>query len=198
MKLFINSGSPFARKTRIVVREKGLLSGVEEVFTVPVESRPDLVAANPVAQIPALVTDDDRKFCDSTLICAWLDAHAANGPCLVPAGNAYWDMRQVEALGAAMLEMLVKMVLERRRPENEQSPFWLQRWETNLMRGFGDAEALCPSADVLDMGSITLAIAATYTDFRYPHLDWRAVAPRIAALHDQLEKRPSFIDTYPK
>ncbi|MBW8881139.1 MAG: hypothetical protein JF615_06860 [Asticcacaulis sp.] len=43
MKIFINSASPYARKVRIVVREKGLLPQVEEVFTVPVESQPDLV-----------------------------------------------------------------------------------------------------------------------------------------------------------
>lgn len=58
MKLFINSGSPFARKARIVVRERGWLAKTEEVFTAPVESQPDLVEANPVAQIPALIDDD--------------------------------------------------------------------------------------------------------------------------------------------
>ena len=45
---------------------------------------------------------------------------------------------------------------------------------------------------------VTLAIAATYADFRYPHIDWRAMAPKTAALQAELEKRQSFIDTYPK
>lgn len=198
MKLFINTGSPFARKARIVVREKGLLSGVEEVITVPVESRPDLVAANPVAQIPALVADDGTNLKDSTLICAWLDAHYESGAHLAPTGEAYWAMRRVETAGVAMLEMLVRMVLEYRRPESERSPFWLQRWQDCLMRGFEEAETLCPAPDVFDMGTLTLAITGTYATFRYPHLDWRGVAPRVAALCDALEKRPSFIDTYPK
>ncbi len=198
MKLFINAASPFARKARIVVREKGLLSQVEEIFVVSTESPPALVAANPVSQIPALVADDGRNFKDSTLIGAWLDTHAPSGPCLVPAGNAYWEMRRVETAGVAMLEMLVRMVLEYRRPENERSPFWLKRWEDCLMRGFAEAETLCPPPEVFDMGTLTLAIAATYTDFRYPHLDWRSVSPKVAAVRDELEKRPSFIDTYPK
>jgi glutathione S-transferase len=199
MKLFINAASPFARKARIVVREKGLLSGVEEVVTVPVESRPDLAAANPVCQIPALSDDDGTNWSDSTLICAWLDSKGT-GPKLLPeAGTpAWWAVRRVEVQGIAITEMLVRMVLEYRRPESERSPFWLDRWQTNLMRGFEVAEKTCPAPDVLDMGTITLAIAATYTDFRYPHLDWRSVAPKIAALRESLEKRPSFIDTYPK
>ena len=186
MKLFINSGSPFARKVRILVREKDLLSGIEEVFTVPVESHPDLVAANPLAQIPALIDNDGTCWTDSALICAWLD------------GDAGWPVRRLEVLADGILEMCVKMVLENRRPEHERSPFWLKRWEDNMVRGFAVANTVCPQPDVFDIGAMTLAIAATYADFRYPHIDWRGVAPKVALLQTEMEKRPSFIETYPK
>ena len=186
MKLFVNSGSPFARKVRVLVREKALLAGIEEVFTVPVDSPADLIAANPLAQIPALVDDDGVCWTDSRLICAWLG------------GEASWPVRRLEVLGDGILEMTVKMVLENRRPEAERSAFWLRRWEDNMVRAFGVANAVCPEPDVCDVGAMTLGIAATYADFRYPHIDWRTTAPKVAALQVELEKRASFIDTYPK
>ncbi len=198
MRLFINNASPFARKARIVARETGWLPRIEEVVTVPMESPTDLVSVNPVSQIPALLDDESNCWQDSTLICAWLDTHAADGPRLMPPGEAQWPVRRLEALAVGLIEMNVRMVLEYRRPESERSPFWLKRWEDNLRRGFERAEAVCPAPDVFDMGSLTLAIAATYTDFRYPHIDWRRTAPRIVALQTELEKRQSFIDTYPK
>lgn len=197
MKLFINAGSPFARKVRIVAREKGLASRVEEVFTVPVDSPPDLVAANPLAQIPALIDEEGTGWTDSALICAWLDRQG-QGPRLIPDGEAGWPVRRLEVLAAGLLEMTVKMVLENRRPEAERSAFWLARWRDNLLRGFAAAEAVCPAPDAVDLGSLTLGIAATYSDFRYPEIDWRSSAPKVAALQVELEKRQSFIDTYPK
>lgn len=196
MKLFYNTASPYARKARILVRETGLLAKTEEVLAVPVESPAELVDANPLSQIPALVDDDGVRWVDSSLIAARLDA--VTGSRLVPQGEAAWQVRRLEVAASGLLEMLVKLVLERRRPEQYQSPFWLERWEGNLMRGFAAAEPDCPTPDRLDLATITLAIAGTYTTFRYPHLDWRSVAPKIAALTDELEKRQSFIDTYPK
>lgn len=201
MKLFINSGSPFARKARIVVRERGWLTQTEEVFTVPVESPSDLIGVNPVAQIPALLDDQGVCWQDSTLICAWLDANGTAGAKLTPEdsnSDAYWAMRRLEAAAIGLIEMNVRMVLENRRPETERSSFWLKRWEDNLVRGFCRVEALCPQSDVFDMATLTLAVAATYTSFRYPHIDWRNLAPKVAALTDVLEKRPSFVETFPK
>jgi glutathione S-transferase len=199
MKLFISSTSVFVRKVRIVVREKGLAGRVEEIATVPVDAAPDLVAANPISQLPALVDDDGNAWADSGLIAAWLDTRG-EGPRLFPdyGSDAYWRVKRVETAAAGMCEMMAKMIYEGRRPEGERSPFWLKRWEGNLMRGFSHAETLCPSPDVFDMGTLSLAIAATFCDFRLPHLDWRAVAPKIDALRAELEKRQSFIDTYPK
>jgi glutathione S-transferase len=180
-----------------VLREKGLIDQVEEVFTVPVDSPADLVAANPLAQIPALIGDDGVCWTDSSLIAHWLDGQGS-GPRLLPDGEAAWPVRRLEVLAAGLMEMTVKRLLETRRPANEQSPFWLKRWQDNLVRGFAAAEMVCPEAQVFDLGSLTLGVAATYADFRFPDIDWRAVAPKVAALQAELEKRQSFIDTYPK
>ncbi|MDV6332455.1 glutathione S-transferase N-terminal domain-containing protein [Asticcacaulis sp. 201] len=198
MKLFISLTSVFARKTRIVVREKGLTDRVEEIVRIPVEAAPDLLAVNPLSQIPALIDDDGVAWTDSGLIAAWLDTQG-EGPRLLPEpGPAYWQTRRLETAAAGLNEMMAKIVYENRRPEGERSAYWLTRWQENLMRGFAAADAICPSPDVFDMGTLTLAIAGTFCDFRLGDLDWRAAAPKAAALHEVLEQRQSFIDTYPK
>lgn len=199
MKLFISLTSVFARKVRVVVREKGLLDRIEEIVSLPVDSAPELVAVNPISQIPALVDDKGVPWSDSSLISAWLDTQG-EGPRLLPEANseAYWRVRRVETSASGLAEMMARIVYENRRPETERSPSWLKRWQDNLLRGFAHADTLCPVPDEFDMGTLSLGVAATFCDFRLPHLDWRSLAPRIAALQTELEKRPSFIDTYPK
>ncbi|MFT4074177.1 MAG: glutathione S-transferase N-terminal domain-containing protein [Asticcacaulis sp.] len=199
MKLFSSATSVFVRKVRIVIRERGLAGRVEEVARVPVEAAPDLVAVNPLSQLPALIDDDGICWTDSGLISAWL-APQGEGASLLPdyGTEAYWRVRRVETAGAGLNEMMARIVYENRRPESERSPFWLERWEGNLTRAFVVADAMCPEPDVFDMGSLTLGVAATFCDFRLPQLDWRALAPRIAALQAELEKRQSFIETYPR
>jgi glutathione S-transferase len=199
MKLFISTTSVFVRKVRVVAREKGLSARIEEIAAVPVEGAPELTAVNPLSQIPSLIDDEGMVWNDSNLIAARLD-HIGTGAKLLPdAGSeAYWQVRRAEVAASGLAEMMAKIVYENRRPENERSPFWLERWENNLVRAFEQANALCPEADVFDMGSLSLGVAATFCDFRLGRIDWRKQAPRIAAVQAVLEKRPSFIDTYPK
>lgn len=199
MNLFVSSTSVFVRKVRVVVRERGLAARIEEISRLPVEAAPDLVAANPLSQLPALIDDEGVCWTDSGLISAWL-ATQGQGPRLLPdyGTDDYWRVRRVETAGAGLNEMMAKIVYENRRPETERSPFWLERWEGNLKRAFAVADGMCPDASVFDMGTLTLGVAATFCDFRMAHLDWRAIAPRIAALQEVLERRQSFIDTYPK
>ena len=58
MKLYITAPSPFARKVRIVAREKGLSDRIEEIATDPYADAPDLFASNPIVQVPALIAAD--------------------------------------------------------------------------------------------------------------------------------------------
>jgi glutathione S-transferase len=198
MRLFYSPPSPFARKCRIVVREKGLLGRVEEVLADPYANDPPLVAANPIAQVPALVDDEGTVFCDSPIICAYLD-EISGEPRLLPAsGPAHWRVRRLATLGDAALEMGVKLVLEKRRPEHERSPSWMDRWRTNLFRALDRVEAAIPADQGVDMAGITIATAATWLDFRHPELDWRTGRPRIAALQLEFEERDSFRETTPR
>lgn len=199
MKLFVSSTSVFARKVRIVARETGLMPRIEEIARLPMEAAADLIAVNPLSQIPALIDDQGTAWTDSSLIAAWFDTQG-EGPRLLPeyGSDAYWRVRRIETAASGLNEMMAKIVYETRRPENERSPSWLKRWQEGLMRGFAAVEAMNPDPAVFDMGTLSLAASATFCDFRLGHIDWRSVAPKVDAVQAELEKRQSFIDTYPK
>lgn len=195
MKLYITTPSPYARKCRIVARERGI--PIEEIIADPYTDDPGLVAANPIAQVPTLFALDGLPLSDSPVICDYLDG-LGTGPRLLPAeGPERWRVRRIETLANAVLEMGVKRVLELRRPEHERSPSWIARWTAGLNRALDVLEAADLAADPLDMGVVTAGVAATWTGFRHPDLDWSANRPNLAALQAELEARPSFQATRP-
>ena len=197
MKLYITVPSPFARKCRIVVLEKGLADRVETQAVDPYANAPELLATNPIVQVPTLIADDGLPLTDSPVICDYLD-QTDTGPRLLPAeGLERWRVRRLETLGNAALEMGVKLVLEKRRPESERSPSWIKRWTENMDRALDVLEAAAPKAEPLDMGVITAGVALSWIDFRHPDHDWKTGRPALVALQAALEARPSFVATRP-
>ena len=195
MKLYITVPSPYARKCRIVAREKGL--EVEEIVADPYANAPELLASNPLVQVPALIAADGQPLTDSPVICEYLD-ELGGGPRLLPADGAErLRVRRLETLANGALEMGVKLVLEKRRPEHERSPSWIERWTTNMGRALDALEAAAPDADRLAMGVITAGVAVTWIGFRHPDFDWKTGRPGLVALQAALEARPSFRQTRP-
>lgn len=198
MKLYITTPSPFARKVRIVAREKGLSDRIEEIVVDPYANAPELLDTNPVVQVPTLIAEDGLALNDSPVICDYLD-RVGSGDRLLPQDNANWlRVKRLETLGNQALEMGVKLVLEKRRPEHERSPMWIERWTANMGRTLDALEGETLSADVIDMGSITAAIAVTWIGFRHPDYDWKTGRPKLVAFQTAMEARESFKDTYPK
>lgn len=198
MKLYITTPSPYARKCRIVAREKGLSGRIEEIAVDPYGNAPELLASNPVVQVPTLIAEDGLPITDSPVICEYLDA-LGDGPRLLPAaGEERLRVRRLETLANGALEMGVKLVLEKRRPESERSPSWMARWTTNMTRALDALEAAGPDASRLDMGVITAGVAVTWISFRHPDFDWRTGRPRLVALQAALETRPRFAETRPE
>lgn len=198
MILYITTPSPFARKCRIVLHEKGLAGRVEEVVVDPYANAPALREANPVVQVPTLIASDGLPLSDSPVICEHLD-EIGTGPSLLPAsGPERLRVKRLETLGNAALEMGVKLVLEKRRPEAERSPSWIARWTTNMGRSLDALEAAVPEPDApLDMGVITAGVAASWIGFRHPEFGWAEGRPRLTALTAVLETRDSFRATAP-
>ena len=198
MILYITTPSPFARKCRIVAREKDLTHRVREVAVDPYANAAELMSSNPIVQVPTLIAEDGLPLTDSPVIAEYLD-ELGSGPRLLPAAGAdRLRVKRLETLGNAALEMGVKLVLEKRRPESERAPSWIARWTANLGRALDALEAAAPEPrGPLDVGVITAGVAGTWIGFRHPDFDWTAGRPRLKALTDALETRDSFRETYP-
>jgi len=197
MKLYITTPSPFARKVRIVAHEKGLSGRIEEVAVDPYANAPELLATNPVVQVPTLIAEDGLPLTDSPVIAEYLDM-IGSGPRLLPADGAErLRVKRLETLANATLEMGVKLVLEKRRPEQERSPSWISRWTFNMGRSLDALEAAAPSAEDFNMGVLSAGIAVSWVSFRHPDYDWQTGRPNLVALQAALEQRPSFQATVP-
>ena len=90
--------SPFVRKVRAVMLEKGLACRLEPVS--PFDPPDGWRALSPLGRVPVLV-DEDRpeagSLPDSSAICAFLEAQAPEPsllPALVPPLFAYWLRRR--------------------------------------------------------------------------------------------------------
>ena len=197
MKLYITTPSPFARKVRIVAREKGLSERIEEIAVDPYANAPELLATNPVVQVPTLIAEDGLPLTDSPVICEYLDAIGSGARLLPAEGAERLRVKRLETLANATLEMGVKLVLEKRRPESEQSPTWIARWTFNMGRALDALEAAAPSADDFNMGVLSAGIAVSWVSFRHPDYDWKTGRPHLVALQAALEQRPSFQATRP-
>ncbi|RYG21896.1 MAG: glutathione S-transferase, partial [Burkholderiales bacterium] len=158
---------------------------------------PELLASNPVIQVPSLIAEDGLPLNDSPIICEYLDM-VGSGPRLMPeSGAERLRVRRIEAFADGLLEMGVKLVLEKRRPEHERSPSWMERWSGNMSRALDALEAANLSADDFHIGSLTAGVALTWLDFRHPDFDWRTGRPGLIALQTALEARQSFAVTSP-
>lgn len=197
MQLFYSPTSPYARKVRIAMLERGLDAGVEVVSVSPFEN-PVLAAANPLSKIPALVLDDGQALYDSPVICEYLDSLGA-APRLIPEdGDARWTTLRLQALADGVLDAAFSMVMERRRPEPEQSQEWLGRWQASILRALAAAD-LEPATrtGTLNLGQVTLACALGYLDFRHATIGWQGVAPGLVGWFEDWKSRSSFAATTP-
>ncbi|MDB5592370.1 glutathione S-transferase [Enterovirga sp.] len=199
MRLFYSSSSPFVRKVLVVAHEVGLADQIEIVpaKTTPVAPSAEIRAANPLAQVPTLVTDEGVALYDSRVICEYLDGQA--GGRLFGAGAARWRAITEQALadgllGAALLTRYESAL----RPQPLRWPDWIGgqmgKVADALDRFERDAASL---ANRVDIGTITIACGLSYLDFRYGELGWRATRPALARWFEGFAARPSMIATPP-
>ncbi len=199
MKLYITPGSPYARIVRIVVIEKGLASRVEIIVAKTREADSPYYRINPSGRVPYLVGDDGRGMEESALICARLDHLDGNPAFDLPADDAGWEARRLDALARSLVDGLSVWSRELARPANERSPGVIQH-ETDRARRMTDLWELEIDNPLmqgaLNTAQITLACALGL-EARNPDFRWRAGHPKLSQWFDGIAARPSFTATAP-
>lgn len=200
MKLVIATPSPFARKARIALLEKGV--AFEAVIDNPWNPGAQAPAYNPLGKIPVLLTPDDGAIFDSKVIVEYAEAKWPVPPLLPADSIQRVAARQIEAMADGVCDAVVLIVLERARPEGLRSVDWVTRQQAKVDAGVADAEGRLGDrtwfvGDAFGVADIAVGCMLGYLDLRLPEFAWRAKAPGLSRWFEQVGMRESFRATLP-
>lgn len=199
MKLYYNPASPFVRKVLVVAYECGIADQIvkEEIALTPVNANDSLNTENPLGKIPALVLENHSLY-DSRVICEYLDSQSNGG--LFPAtGEQRWTSLRRQSIADGFCDAAVSVRYEGFvRPADKQWPDWIEAQLNKCRRSIDALEKECVSfSDTVDIGTLSVAIALGYFDFRNETEAWRDRAPALAAWYRDFSQRPSLLQTQP-
>lgn len=199
MKLYITPGSPYARIVRIVILEKKLQDRIEIIHAKTRHADSPYYRINPSGRVPYLIRDDGVALEESSLICDWLD-HLDGKPLFeLPAGEAGWEARRLEALARSMTDGLAVWIRELVRPRAERSPALLEHEHQRCQRMAALWESLVEQPWMngrLNLAQITL-VCGLGLETRNLDMQWRAGHPKLTAWFKRLAARPSIAATAP-
>jgi glutathione S-transferase len=200
MQLRYSPTSPYVRKVMATAIETGLDSEIEKIPTNPWDAATDLPSDNPIGKVPALVIDGARVLFDSPVICEYLDSLHDGAKLYPPSGDARWSALRLQALGDGILDAAVLRLLEGRRPEERQSPDWVERQKNVVNRALDtlEKEADTLQGDGANIGQIAVGCALGYLHFRFPNDDWRSGRAKLTEWYEKFSQRASMKETVPK
>lgn len=200
MKLFHSDRSPYVRKVMVCAHEAGLVDRVELLPSNahPVDRDRTIIIHNPLGQVPTMILDDGTVLADSGVICEYIDSISDAG--IFPRdGSLRWTALFEQALGDGLIvAALVARYEKAVRPADKQWDAWHDAHIDKIRTTLDAFEARASGfGDRFDIGSITLACALSYLDFRFAHLAWRESYPALAQWHAAVSERPSMRATIP-
>ena len=200
MKLCYGTSSAFSRKVRVAAAECGLAERIRLIRSSTLSHNPELAAVNPLMKVPALITDTGEALFDSPVICEYLDTLHQGHRLIPPAGPERWRVLRRQALGDGLMESLVFLGMVVRRPDGEATPApVMDRERARVERCLDLVESQVDEieGDGVTVGSIAVACALGWHDFRFPEWDWRSSRPRLATWYEAFSQRPSMLETKP-
>jgi glutathione S-transferase len=201
MKLLSAAPSPYARKARIALAEKGI--PFELVTEVPWNADASAPRFNPLGKIPVLVLEDATTVYESRLILEWLEIKHPRPPLFPADPDELLAAKRLEVLADGVCDAFVLLFWERRRPQAQQSRPWAERQSRKIEGGLGEIARLVPPGSAycvgnrFGLGDIAVGSMLGYLLVRFPELDWASANPHLADLHARLSERPSFAATVP-
>ncbi|MCJ0830559.1 MULTISPECIES: glutathione S-transferase N-terminal domain-containing protein [Acinetobacter] len=172
MRLIISPTSPYSRKARVLLREKGLEAIVTEVITNVYES--NLVTKyNPLGRVPVL-KDQSLNIYDSIIICQYLNNYQPDiKKSIYSLSNSTWEDQIRVALADGIIDSALQLVIESRRPIEYQSSMIIERHTAHILRGLQACEEQISEYKIkFDIPEIGLACALSYLNFRLPNINW--------------------------
>jgi glutathione S-transferase len=152
---------------------------------------------NPLAKVPAAKLADGTLLFDSRVICEYLDDLGQGA--LFPRGPERWQVLAEQALGDGLLDAALLARYENTcRSEEMRSQGWIDGQMTKVAAALDDMErSVFVFGTRITIGSITIACALGYLDFRFASYDWRSSRPALAKWFALTSQRPSLQQTVP-
>ena len=195
-KILYSPASPFASKARMAATYVGY--AFEPVLTKTDEVPADLIAANPLGKIPALVTDEGKGIFDSKVITQFLN-RVSGGKALPKNAKKRLEAEMLESLADGIGDCAIACVYERRqRPEDKLYQPWIDKQWAKVTRGLDHLEASAPKLPAkIHAGHIALAANLAYLNLRFP--EWSKGRPKLKRwLMKFTEKHPELAEMLPK
>jgi glutathione S-transferase len=199
-KLISATPSPYARKVRIALAEKGI--PFELITEVPWNRTTSTPQYNPLEKLPVLICEDGHSVYESRFILEYLELKNPTPRLLPDEVDDILAARRLEVLCDGICDALVLTFFERRRQPEHQSREWIARQRRKVDGGLREMERLVSGRDWavgnrFGLGDIAVGTAVGYIDVRFPEIPWRELHPGLAAHGDRLGDRPSFRNSVP-
>lgn len=191
--------SPYARKVRIALAEKGL--PFELLTEVPWDSTTSTPRYNPLEKLPILLLADGTSVYESSYILQYLELKHPQMPLVPKDIDGHLAARKLEVLCDGVCDAVVLSLFEKMRAGGG-SPEWLARQRRKIEGGMAEMARLVGTrqwavGDGFSLGDIAVGTATGYVSLRFADFSWRPLHPDLALFSDRLAERPSFKNSAP-
>lgn len=199
LKLISATPSPYARKVRIALAEKGI--PFELITEVPWNHGAKTEQHNPLAKLPVLILEDGSSVYDSRFILDYLEWVYPQTPLLSGDITEKLLAKKLEVLADGICDAVVLVFFERMRGDNASAE-WTTRQVHKIEAGVNELARLIGQrkfavGDKFGLGDIAVGASLGYLRVRFQGFDWPSLYPSLAHYSDQLEQRNSFKQTQP-
>ena len=199
-KLISATPSPYARKVRIQLAEKGI--PFELITEVPWNSDTQTPRWNPLEKLPVLLLPGGGSVFESRYINEWIELKHPEPPLVPPDVDGRLAVKRFEVIADGACDALVLMFFENTREASLRSAPWLARQQRKLDGALREIALVIGSRHHAHGERFSIADIATgtllrYLSVRWPDNPWRTQYPQLAAYSDRLEERASFAATRP-
>ena len=154
----------------------------------------EIIAANPLGKIPALIREDGPAIYDSRVITRYLDDMADAG--LYPTTRLY-EVLTLEATADAIMDVTVGMIYGQRF--RDDAPEWAEAQWGKAARAIAAINSRWMSHlnGQLNMAQIAVSCALSYVDLRHDARNWRHGNEALAKWQAEFEDRDAMQATKP-
>jgi len=194
MKLICSPISPYARKVMILARLSDI--ELEEVEPEKHGAHGYKAGDNPLGKIPALEWQPGQYLFDSPVICEYLDS-LREAPLLPGDGHMRFIQLWQHALGDGLSDAVYNYRYETVRPAELLWDEMIARHDQAIRNSIATLDKIAPwLGDDWTYGNLAIVCGLDYASYRAGHIEWRAVAPNLAAWHDKISQHPVWRETY--